>query len=105
MFFGDLSGNQYALSALTGALQWRKRMDDHGATTLTSTAELSDGVLYVAVSSLEEGAAIAPGYECCTFRGSIAALEADTGRELWRRHFLPEAKQVGKNDEIGRAHV
>ena len=98
LFFGDLSGNQYALSALTGALQWRKRMDDHGATTLTSTAELSDGVLYVAVSSLEEGAAIAAGYECCTFRGSIAALEADTGRELWRRHFLPEAKKVGKND-------
>lgn len=98
VFFGDLSGNQYALSALTGELRWRKRMDDHGATTLTAAAELSEGVLYVAVSSLEEGAAIAADYQCCTFRGSIAALDAHTGKELWRRHFVPEAIQTGEND-------
>ncbi|MEK9655684.1 MAG: PQQ-binding-like beta-propeller repeat protein, partial [Halieaceae bacterium] len=98
VFFGDLSGNQYAVSALTGELRWRKRMDDHGATTLTAAAELSDGVLYVAVSSLEEGAAIAADYQCCTFRGSIVALDAHTGQELWRRHFVPEATQTGEND-------
>ena len=98
LFFGDLSGNQYALAALTGELRWRKRMDDHGATTLTAAAELSEGVLYVAVSSLEEGAAIAPDYQCCTFRGSIVALDAHTGQELWRRHFIPEATRIGQNE-------
>ncbi len=98
LFFGDLSGNQYALSALTGELRWRKRMDDHGATTLTAAAELSEGVLYVAVSSLEEGAAIAPDYQCCTFRGSTVALDAHTGQELWRRHFIPEATRIGRNE-------
>lgn len=103
LFFGDLSGNQYALSALTGELRWRKRMDDHGATTLTAAAELSEGVLYVAVSSLEEGAAIAADYQCCTFRGSIVALDAHTGQELWRRHFVPEATQTGEN-EAGTPH-
>ena len=68
LFFGDLTGNQYAVSALTGELRWKKRIEDHGAATLTAAAELSDGVLYVPVSSLEEGAAIAAGYPCCSFR-------------------------------------
>ena len=66
LFFGDLTGNQYAVSALTGELRWKKRIEDHSAATLTAAAELSDGVLYVPVSSLEEGAAIAAGYPCCS---------------------------------------
>lgn len=100
LYFGDLSGNQYAISALTGALRWRQRMDAHGSATLTGAAELSSGVLYVPVSSLEEGAAIAAGYPCCTFRGSVVALDARSGQELWRRHFIPKATQTGIN-EVG----
>ena len=97
LFFGDLTGNQYAISALTGDLRWKQRIDDHSAATLTAAAELSDGVLYVPVSSLEEGAAIAAGYPCCSFRGSIVALDAKSGDELWRRHFIPLAEQRGAN--------
>jgi len=98
LYFGDLSGNQYAVSAVTGALRWKKRMDLHGNATLTAASELSEGVLYVPVSSLEEGAAIAADYPCCTFRGSVVALDAMTGEELWRRFFIPEAVETGKND-------
>ena len=98
LYFGDLSGNQYAVSAVTGTLRWKQRMDQHGNATLTGASELSDGVLYVPVSSLEEGAAIAAGYPCCTFRGSVVALDAMTGEELWRRFFIPEAVEAGKND-------
>ena len=97
LFFGDLTGNQYAVSALNGELRWKKRIEDHSAATLTAAAELSDGVLYVPVSSLEEGAAIAAGYPCCSFRGSIVALDAKSGDELWRRHFIPAAEQHGVN--------
>jgi polyvinyl alcohol dehydrogenase (cytochrome) len=97
LFFGDLTGNQYAVSALTGELRWKKRIDDHSAATLTAAAELSDGVLYVPVSSLEEGAAIAAGYPCCSFRGAIVALDAKSGDEIWRRHFIPAAEQSGVN--------
>ena len=97
LFFGDLTGNQYAVSALTGELRWKKRIEDHSASTLTAAAELSNGVLYVPVSSLEEGAAIAAGYPCCSFRGSIVALDARSGEELWRRHFIPPAEQHGVN--------
>lgn len=97
LFFGDLTGNQYAVSALTGKLRWKQRIDDHSAATLTAAAELSDGVLYVPVSSLEEGAAIAAGYPCCSFRGAIVALDAQSGAEIWRRHFIPPAEQHGVN--------
>jgi polyvinyl alcohol dehydrogenase (cytochrome) len=97
LFFGDLTGNQYAVSALTGELRWKKRIEDHSAATLTAAAELSGGVLYVPVSSLEEGAAIAAGYPCCSFRGSIVALDAKSGDEIWRRHFIPPAEQHGVN--------
>ena len=97
LFFGDLTGNQYAVEALTGELRWEKRIDDHSAATLTAAAELSDGVLYVPVSSLEEGAAIAAGYPCCSFRGAIVALDARSGDELWRRHFIPPAQRSGVN--------
>ena len=72
-------------------------IEDHSAATLTAAAELSEGVLYVPVSSLEEGAAIAAGYPCCSFRGSIVALDAKSGEELWRRHFIPPAEQHGVN--------
>jgi len=97
LFFGDVSGNQYAVSAMTGELAWRKRMDDHGVATLTAASTLVGDVLYVPVSSLEEGAAISADYPCCTFRGSIAALDAGTGEELWRRYFIPPAKQEARN--------
>ena len=43
-------------------------------------------------SSLEETAANQPGYECCTFRGSVAALDAATGDVIWQTYFVPPAR-------------
>ena len=97
LYFGDVSGNQYAVSAITGELIWRKRMDDHGVATLTAASTLVDDVLYVPISSLEEGAAISADYPCCTFRGAVAALNAGSGEELWRRYFIPPAKEQATN--------
>lgn len=97
LYFGDVSGNQYAVSAITGELNWRKRMDDHGVATLTAASTLVDDILYVPISSLEEGAAISADYPCCTFRGAVAALNAGTGEELWRRYFIPPAIEQATN--------
>lgn len=97
LYFGDVSGNQYAVSAITGELIWRKRMDDHGVATLTAASTLVDDILYVPISSLEEGAAISADYPCCTFRGAVAALNAGTGEELWRRYFIPPAIEQATN--------
>lgn len=98
VFFGDLIGNQYAVKAFTGELVWRKRMDDHHATTLTGTLANIGDMIYVPVSSLEEGSASNPNYPCCTFRGSLVAMKADSGEEVWRTFFTEEPKPTKKNE-------
>jgi polyvinyl alcohol dehydrogenase (cytochrome) len=54
--------------------------------------------LYAPVSSREEPAGVATVYACCTFRGSIVALDSSTGRQIWKTSIIPEEpKPVGKN--------
>lgn len=88
-YFGDIIGRVYAVDALTGHELWRQRLDDHPSATITGTPVFHAGVLYVPVSSLEEGTAD-PKYPCCTFRGSVVAIEASTGKRLWKRYTIDE---------------
>jgi polyvinyl alcohol dehydrogenase (cytochrome) len=62
------------VDASTGALRWKKQIDTHRAARVTGSPVLYGGRLYVPVSSVEEGIGAQPTYECCTFRGSIVAL-------------------------------
>ncbi|WP_441236899.1 outer membrane protein assembly factor BamB family protein [Bradyrhizobium sp. 930_D9_N1_4] len=91
IFFGDLRANAYAVNALTGALIWKTRVEEHPGARITGAPVLHDGVLYVPVSSLEEASGSQPSYECCTFRGSVVALEAATGKAVWQAYTIPEA--------------
>ncbi|MCC5888163.1 MAG: PQQ-binding-like beta-propeller repeat protein [Gammaproteobacteria bacterium] len=96
LYFGDFLGNVYAVSARRGELLWRLRADPHPNATITGTPSLHEGTLYVPVSSLEVGVAGEPDYACCTFRGSVMAIDVDQGEVLWQTHTLPEpASQVG----------
>jgi polyvinyl alcohol dehydrogenase (cytochrome) len=53
------------------------------------------------VSSLEEGTAVLPTYECCTFRGSIVALDAATGRQIWKTFTIAEAPRRTTRSSAG----
>jgi polyvinyl alcohol dehydrogenase (cytochrome) len=64
---------------------------------VTGSPTLDGDRLFVPVSSLEETAASQPGYECCTFRGSVAALDTASGEIRWKTYMVAEAKPVGKN--------
>jgi len=98
VYFGDVKAAVYALDAASGELIWKKRIDDHVAARVTGAPKLHDGRLYVPVSSVEEAPAARPTYECCTFRGSVVALDAATGAQLWKTYTIPEAPQpAGKN--------
>lgn len=98
LFFGDVLGNLYGLDAASGAPLWRRRVDDHPNATITGTPSWHDGRLYVPVSSLEVSLAVDPGYECCTFRGAVAAYDAGTGEALWKRFTIDEpAAPRGRN--------
>lgn len=96
IYFGDLSGTVYAVDARTGELIWRERADEHPSATLTAAPALHAGRLYVPVSSLEEAAADGT-YECCTFRGSLIAYDAPTGKRAWQTFFVDEPQRRGKN--------
>lgn len=89
-WFGDVLGNVYAIDLSTGEGVWRQRPDEHPNATITGTPSYHDGVLYVPVSSLEVSLAIDPAYECCTFRGSVAAYDAATGEKLWHTYTITE---------------
>lgn len=98
VYFGDLKGNVYALETATGALRWKTRAEAHPLAVITGSPKLHEGRLYVPVSGRDESiAATNPMYECCTFRGSLVALEAATGERVWQAYTVPEPKETGRN--------
>ncbi len=62
---------------------------------------LADGVLYVPVSSFEELIGADPHYPCCTFRGSIVALDAATGKQLWKSYTIPSEPARVRRNQFG----
>jgi polyvinyl alcohol dehydrogenase (cytochrome) len=90
LYFGDLLARAYAISARTGELRWTRRVDDHRDATITGTPTLVGTRLFVPVSSLEVVAALDPSYSCCTFRGSMVALDAASGDQLWKTWSIDE---------------
>jgi polyvinyl alcohol dehydrogenase (cytochrome) len=97
LLFGDLTGWFYALSATTGEPIWKTQIETHDSTRLTGSAAVHDDVVYVPVSSWEESRAGDPDYPCCTFRGSVVALRARDGVQLWKTYLTEEPREVGKN--------
>jgi polyvinyl alcohol dehydrogenase (cytochrome) len=90
VFFGDADGSIYALDANSGQFLWRTQADSHPAATITGTPSYLNGRLYIPVSSGEEQSRRRPGYECCTFRGSVVAMDAASGKILWQTYMAAE---------------
>ena len=98
LYFGDAHAQVYALDATTGQRRWKVKVEDHLDAMITGAVAFHNGRIYVPVSSLEEGTAVIPTYECCTFRGSVVALDAATGRQIWKTHTIPrEPQRTTKN--------
>ena len=96
-YFGDLRANVFAIDAETGAVIWTHRVDAHPFARITGAPTLANGRLYVPVSSLEEGSGANDNYECCTFRGSVAAYDATSGKQLWQTFMVDAPKPTRKN--------
>jgi polyvinyl alcohol dehydrogenase (cytochrome) len=99
-YFGDLQANAHAVDAETGAALWKTKLDNHPAARITGAPILIGGRLFVPVASLEEVSATQPNYSCCTFRGSVAALDASSGKQIWKSYTVldpPKAYKTSKN--------
>jgi polyvinyl alcohol dehydrogenase (cytochrome) len=102
LFFGDGSANAYALNAQTGALLWSRKIDEHPNSSITGAPAIYDGIVYFPVSAAgEEVRGPNPDYECCTFRGSVSALNMLTGEPVWKTFSIaqePQPRGVSAND-------
>ncbi|MGE3578005.1 MAG: PQQ-binding-like beta-propeller repeat protein [Vicinamibacterales bacterium] len=101
VYFGDASANVYALDADTGERLWSDHPEPHPLARITGTPALYDGRLYVPMSSGEESAGGLPNYPCCTFRGSVIAYDAATGKRVWTGYTIPEPPAPTKKTSIG----
>lgn len=82
----DLSGAfEIGINARTGAMLWRTKADDSSAAIMTGSPTIDNGVVYTGVSSKTEHVMITP-----TFRGSVEALDARTGKILWKTYLVPK---------------
>jgi polyvinyl alcohol dehydrogenase (cytochrome) len=95
MMFGDQIGWFYALDAASGKELWKKRVEKHDAARLTGTPIADRGIVYVPVAGWEENRASDPKYECCTMRGSVAALRIRDGSIVWQTFMVDPPKETG----------
>ena len=100
-YFGDIKGNVYAVNADTGAQVWTQRADKHPIARITGAPKLEGNRLYVPVASLEESGGGNPNYQCCTFRGSVVAYDAHTGKQIWKAYTVAEEAKPLKKTSIG----
>jgi polyvinyl alcohol dehydrogenase (cytochrome) len=96
LIFGDnfdelepTGAHLYAVNRLDGEPIWSAHLDPHQAAIDTGNPEVVDNEVIVGVSSSEEDAAALDTYPCCTFRGSVVALNAETGQQLWKTYTVP----------------
>ncbi len=99
IYFGDIRANVYMLDASTGKEIWKVKVEDHPVAKITGAPTLYEDRLYVPVSSQEERTAgWSTVYPCCTFRGSVVALDAANGHTIWKTYPVQDApKPTTKN--------
>lgn len=100
-YFADLLARVYAINLITGKLVWMTKVDDHPNATTTAQPVLYNNRVYATVSSLEVVPAADPEYACCSFRGSVVALDAGTGAINWKSYTIREKPVKAGVNSIG----
>ena len=80
VYFGDAHAQVYAVDAKTGTMKWKTKAEDHLDAIITGGVSYANGRVFVPVASMEEASGALPTYQCCTFRGSVLALDATSGK-------------------------
>jgi len=103
-YFGDIRGNVYAVDAANGELLWKAQADSHPLARVRGGMKFYNGRLYVPLASLEEPDSSSFNYPCCTFRGSVVALNADTGKQIWKTYTIDE-KPTPRKTSTGKSFI
>jgi polyvinyl alcohol dehydrogenase (cytochrome) len=107
LVFGDQGGAKFAGARLIAVNQkdgsplWVTQVESYPAAIITQSAVVDTGgkfkfpVIYVGTASLDEFyAAFIPGYTL-GFRGSIMAINGNTGQILWKTYTIPDGYTGG----------
>ncbi|MCP5042168.1 MAG: PQQ-binding-like beta-propeller repeat protein [bacterium] len=89
--FADDMGRVAALDSATGALRWETLIELHPLNRATAAPTVYDGRVFVPMSSIEDPLSHDPSHACCTSRGSVTALDLQTGNIVWKRYTVDEA--------------
>lgn len=98
LFFSDFNASVYALDLHTQKLLWKTKIDNHPKATITGNLSIFEDRLFIPVSSTEILSSVDEQYECCTFRGSMVALDKSDGSIIWKTYTIADApKPLGNN--------
>ena len=102
VYFGDIRANVYMLDASTGKEIWKVKVEDHPVAKITGAPMLYEDRLYVPVSSQEErSGGWSTVYPCCTFRGSVVALDAMNGHTTWKTYIVQDPPKPTQKNSNG----
>lgn len=100
-YFGDRKAVVHAVDAVTGEALWETRVDESAFATISGALTLNEGSVYVPVTSGEGSMGPRGDYSCCTFRGSMVALDAYTGKIVWKSYTIPETPKPFRLNAAG----
>jgi len=87
VYSGQLDGSFVALEQATGKVLWRTQLEDyHDGYSITGATRYFDGLVFTGMSGGEYGV-----------RGRVYALDAATGREVWRFYTVPSPGEFGSD--------
>lgn len=97
LYFATGGANVYAVNAQDGKEIWRasfpNRVTDANGRTrelnnVSASVAYHDGRIYVPLAGTETF--YTPASECCRSRGGLLAIDANTGKLVWRSEVIPE---------------
>ncbi len=78
-----------SINKASGKLLWQTNVEAAPGAIITTSPVISGGVVYVGVSSIQEAlVTLVPGFKL-SFRGSLVALDLQTGKVLWQTYTVP----------------
>ncbi|HTS74919.1 MAG TPA: PQQ-binding-like beta-propeller repeat protein [Bryobacteraceae bacterium] len=100
-FFGDRRATVYGVDASSGELLWKTHIDEHPHAAIVGAPAYFENRVYVPLVAAEEGPAMNPKYECCSARGGLIALDAATGKQIWKTYTISETPHPTTKNPVG----
>jgi len=89
--FASSGHTLFGLDRATGRLRWHSIVNDHPLAQINASPIVVDGLVLQGVASAE----VVGAHPHYTFRGSIGAYDAKTGKQKWRFYTTPNNATAG----------